>query len=587
MIFTGSTFGTDLLKEKFLLLLIAYFFGSMVYGQVAIDGKGNKKPYTYLPDRIGETYRFVIIGDLTGGEEPGVFDYAIERINELAPDFVMCVGDLVEGYTKDKDVIDGQWERFNGSLAKLEVPFFYMAGNHDVGNPVLQQDWDERFGTAYYTFTVNSDLFIVLNTFEPDVDGISQQQADYLKEKILAHPKENRLFVFSHDALWLKFDEHGIKELAPLLQERNTTYFCGHEHRYLNKTHLGQQHYMLAGVATGDPGMRGIELGEFHNLMYATSSPSKFSLSNIKLEGLLPLRVVSNETEKQVEIALRGEWAKIVPTVSDSQFDDNFESNLILSNTGDYPLHVAGKFESESLNEAIDYILAVGEEKIVPLNLVLDTKSDILKMDEVILKLRGRFDQPGTNIQSSPSVRWVIDNIHVCELVEKVKFFTVERFGAIDEDWDWHGAEDGSIRYKVSSDKKNIYIDIETIDDVLLTNRDKDAVQDKISVFFSADTTFQSKEFAQFDFVGDSKVQLNKNSTLKMKGVGGDCTVKDNSLIARLVIPRKYAPDETFRLNFSFLDLDDPKEIDPSVLWWKPRWGSSKDYSRSGVFVIE
>lgn len=42
-------------------------------------------------------FRFSILGDRTGGARPGVYEQAGREIDQLQPDFVMHVGDLIEG----------------------------------------------------------------------------------------------------------------------------------------------------------------------------------------------------------------------------------------------------------------------------------------------------------------------------------------------------------------------------------------------------------------------------------------------------------------------------------------------------------
>ena len=46
----------------------------------------------------------------------------------------MSVGDLIEGYTLKEDVINKQWDEFDGYVKKFEMPFFYVPGNHDLTN---------------------------------------------------------------------------------------------------------------------------------------------------------------------------------------------------------------------------------------------------------------------------------------------------------------------------------------------------------------------------------------------------------------------------------------------------------------------
>ena len=67
-----------------------------------------------------ENFRFAVIGDRTGGSDPdGIFDRAIVQLNLLQPEFVMNVGDLVEGYTEDKAKAGAEWDEVEGILSKL------------------------------------------------------------------------------------------------------------------------------------------------------------------------------------------------------------------------------------------------------------------------------------------------------------------------------------------------------------------------------------------------------------------------------------------------------------------------------------
>ena len=47
-------------------------------------------------------FQFAIVSDRTGGKRSGVFAQAIDRLNLLKPEFVICVGDLIQGYTEDE-----------------------------------------------------------------------------------------------------------------------------------------------------------------------------------------------------------------------------------------------------------------------------------------------------------------------------------------------------------------------------------------------------------------------------------------------------------------------------------------------------
>lgn len=98
-------------------------------------------------------FRFAIIGNRGGGANPkGTFERAIEQLNWLQPEFVISVGDYVEGYTSKPEVMNAQWDEFDNIVAKLQVPFFFLRGNHDINAPITRQAWTERRGPNYYHF---------------------------------------------------------------------------------------------------------------------------------------------------------------------------------------------------------------------------------------------------------------------------------------------------------------------------------------------------------------------------------------------------------------------------------------------------
>ena len=121
-----------------------------------------------------EKFQFAIISDLTGGERAGVFDQAVDKLNQLQPDFVVSIGDLVEGYTTDQKHLADQWKVFNSRLEKLDSPFFYLPGNHDISNEWMLGEWEKRFGTPYYHFKYRKVLFLVVNTENFPSDGLGK-----------------------------------------------------------------------------------------------------------------------------------------------------------------------------------------------------------------------------------------------------------------------------------------------------------------------------------------------------------------------------------------------------------------------------
>jgi 3',5'-cyclic AMP phosphodiesterase CpdA len=128
------------------------------------------KPYTHLNFKNDpDEFQFAIITDNAGGARPGVFAKAVEMVNLLQPEFVINAGDLIEGYSEDEEQLRAWWQEIDDDLAQLEMPFFFVPGNHDFYSDVAVKAWGERFGDdrGYYHFIYKDVLFLMVNTEDP------------------------------------------------------------------------------------------------------------------------------------------------------------------------------------------------------------------------------------------------------------------------------------------------------------------------------------------------------------------------------------------------------------------------------------
>src|SRR6476619_62066 len=85
-----------------------------------------------LPKEEG-VFSFVIFGDRTTGVPEGLktLAQAVVDVNLLAPDLVMTVGDLVQGYNDSKEWVE-QAKAYKAVMAKLAMPWCPVPGNHDI-----------------------------------------------------------------------------------------------------------------------------------------------------------------------------------------------------------------------------------------------------------------------------------------------------------------------------------------------------------------------------------------------------------------------------------------------------------------------
>lgn len=272
-------------------------------------------------------FQFLIVGDRTGGANvEGTFGLAVDQINLLQPEFVINVGDLIEGYSDDSGELNAEWDGADEMLSGLEMPFFRTPGNHDIANEVAQDVWRERYGASYYSFVYNDTLFIVLDSEDPprpepegmkdklnlynrlqteDPDAAKAMLAEFMSDESvvagLAVPvdfqddqiaflkaalEENEdvrwTFLFLHEPAWEKPSE-SFEGIKALLKGRQHTFFAGHLHYYDYDLIDGTEYITMgpAGASFHEEGP-----GNVDHVTWVTMTEDGPQIANIALKGL-------------------------------------------------------------------------------------------------------------------------------------------------------------------------------------------------------------------------------------------------------------------------------------------------------------
>ncbi len=172
-----------------------------------------------------EGFNFAIFGDRTGGnQEEGtrVWRQAIAQANQMGPDFVYTVGDLIWGYGDRKEWLQ-QTEDFQADTRLLKVPLDPVAGNHDIywfrdteDRPADHHnaDYETYFGPLWYAFKYKNSWFITLFSDEgdpageakgfkdPNLQKMSPEQFAWLKQILKKAGNADHVFVFLHHPRW-------------------------------------------------------------------------------------------------------------------------------------------------------------------------------------------------------------------------------------------------------------------------------------------------------------------------------------------------------------------------------------------------
>jgi len=274
-----------------------------------------------------DNFQFAIIGDRTGGANVlRTFALAVNQLNLLQPEFVINVGDLIEGYSDDAAKLNAEWSEADGLLNNLEMPFFRTPGNHDIANEVAQRVWHERYGATYYYFVYGNVLFLVLDSEDPPraaPEGMEEKIAEYNRlqtedppraqamlaefmsdeaviaalgkpvdfddaqmtflKKALAQNLDVRwTFLFLHEPAWENPSE-SFKEIQGLLRNRGHTFFAGHLH-YYDYDEIDGREYITMGPAGASFHHEGP--GNVDHIAWVTMTDEGPQIANIALKGV-------------------------------------------------------------------------------------------------------------------------------------------------------------------------------------------------------------------------------------------------------------------------------------------------------------
>jgi 3',5'-cyclic AMP phosphodiesterase CpdA len=287
------------------------------------DIASGKTPWSAEPaGKPAEQFTFAIIGDLNSGERAGVLEVAIQQLNLLRPEFILSIGDLVEGGTVDTLQLKKEYEHFDERVGKAKAPFFHIGGNHDLTNPVMRKYWESRYGKRYYHFVYQNVLFLMLDSEDyaeprmweifnararaielldsgqeelakqgdyykmPErVTGeISDDQSAYFEKVIAENPTVRWTFVLMHKPVWQREGNGNLSRIEAALGARNYTVLNGHLHKY-SYTERNNRDYIM--VATTGGGQDPKSDMAFDHVMMVTLTEEGPAIANLRLDGIL------------------------------------------------------------------------------------------------------------------------------------------------------------------------------------------------------------------------------------------------------------------------------------------------------------
>jgi len=145
--------------------------------------------------------RFVILGDRTGEPQPGVFEQILKEAAAEHPDFLVTIGDLIEG--GHDDTAAAEWQAVDQILKPYhQIPLYLTPGNHDIWSAASERLFREHSGhPPHYSFDRGPFHFTVLDNSRSD--ALSAAEIAFLEQDLREHAARPVKFVLMHRPSWL------------------------------------------------------------------------------------------------------------------------------------------------------------------------------------------------------------------------------------------------------------------------------------------------------------------------------------------------------------------------------------------------
>jgi len=183
---------------------------SFAYKEPSIDTVNNGTP---------ESFEFAFLTDIHIKPEmnaPKGFQMAIDKVNEMNPDFVITGGDLVYDVMRgDFAKSEALFELYKSVAKKFKMPVHNCIGNHDLfaiyeESPETEDHpdykygmWERHFGKTYYSFDHKGWHFITLNSLDVTNDKryatiFHDEQLKWLEEDLKTVEKSTPIIITTH-----------------------------------------------------------------------------------------------------------------------------------------------------------------------------------------------------------------------------------------------------------------------------------------------------------------------------------------------------------------------------------------------------
>ena len=272
-------------------------------------------------------FKFAVWGD-SQFDNPDIFARAVKETSLLKPAFVIQCGDMINGYTYDRQKIKKEWERFRQEIAPLSSSFYPVPGNHDVTTTPIEPLYGETWGKDryYYSFDYNANSaeaaakagkshFIILDTdLHEQMDTIPPVEMTWLKDDLEKNKDAEAIFLAFHSPLYMstEYDWRPVHDLLKNYPVRAV--FTGHSHIYDHRLIDGIHYFCLN--TSGSMTRKNHLTGYSHCFILTSVDGSKVDFAVIADGRIFPPDAVPPDEYKRSPQYFVEETTSIIPDTS-------------------------------------------------------------------------------------------------------------------------------------------------------------------------------------------------------------------------------------------------------------------------------
>ncbi len=255
-------------------------------------------------EELTNPVRFAIISDRTGGHVPGIHGQIAIEIERLKPDFVMTVGDMIEGYVDDSARIINEWIEYDSIIDPISSEIHWVPGNHDIWSDMSEELYRRFIGEPYYSFDHRGIHVIVLDVSRCESSSeISGEQLDWLIQDLESSRDASYCLVFYHKPVWEQSVAEGKPDtLHNIFREYGVdAVFCGHYHDYFSSEYDGIMYTCIGSSGGGTtPAPCGLE----YHFAWVTVDNGGIHVAPIMMGAVLPWDIVTTD-EREIYTSIR------------------------------------------------------------------------------------------------------------------------------------------------------------------------------------------------------------------------------------------------------------------------------------------